>query len=99
MVPAHNLSSLPGSRIDLPQKPAFQIAEKLLAAGKEVHVVNPRETAGRCFTSLKDCPQPIDVVDLVIRFILLQHCHDVKHESFAPKHKGFDCVLRSCHVT
>jgi predicted CoA-binding protein len=49
------------------KKPAFAIAEKLRQAGKDVVVVNPRETEGRCFTSLKDCPQPIDVVDLVIR--------------------------------
>jgi uncharacterized protein len=28
--------------------------------------VNPRETEGRCFTSLKDVKLPIDVVDLVI---------------------------------
>mmetsp|Transcript_9983 Transcript_9983/g.20012 ORF Transcript_9983/g.20012 Transcript_9983/m.20012 type:complete len:133 (-) Transcript_9983:233-631(-) len=56
-----------------PKKPAFAIAEKLREAGKEVHVVNPREKEGRCFTSLiatKDeageSGAPIDVVDLVI---------------------------------
>ena len=51
----------------LEQKPAFQIAQKLRDAGKEVFVVNPREKEGRCFTSLKECPAKPEVVDLVIR--------------------------------
>eukprot|EP00667_Euglena_gracilis_P026429 EG_transcript_31783 len=46
-------------------KVAHQVAARLRAKGKEVHVVNPREKDGRCPTSLRDCP-PVDVVDLII---------------------------------
>eukprot|EP00617_Octactis_speculum_P012678 CAMPEP_0185770826 /NCGR_PEP_ID=MMETSP1174-20130828/61363_1 /TAXON_ID=35687 /ORGANISM="Dictyocha speculum, Strain CCMP1381" /LENGTH=121 /DNA_ID=CAMNT_0028456425 /DNA_START=97 /DNA_END=462 /DNA_ORIENTATION=- len=48
------------------KKPAFDVAERLRQSGKVVYIVDPREKEGRCFTSLSDCPQPVDVVDLII---------------------------------
>mmetsp|Transcript_55733 Transcript_55733/g.136536 ORF Transcript_55733/g.136536 Transcript_55733/m.136536 type:complete len:113 (+) Transcript_55733:3-341(+) len=48
------------------KKPAYRIAQKLRASGKDVAVVNPRENRGRCEVSLLALEGPVDVVDLVI---------------------------------
>ena len=47
-------------------KPAFRIAKKLQDAGKDVHIVNPREKTERCARALYEIDSSIDVVDLVI---------------------------------
>ena len=47
-------------------KPAFRIAKKLQDAGKDVHIVNPREKTERCARALSEIDASIDVVDLVI---------------------------------
>ena len=48
------------------RKPARLVAERLEAAGKAVHRVNPRDRTGTLPTSLLDVGVEVDVVDLVI---------------------------------
>ena len=53
-----------------PDKPSYGIMQKLQHAGYKVIPVNPRETevlGEKAYTSLKDIPVPIDIVDVFRR--------------------------------
>jgi predicted CoA-binding protein len=50
-----------------PQRPSYQVAQYLKSHGYRIFPVNPecREVLGeRCYASLKDIPEPVEVVDI-----------------------------------
>jgi len=53
-----------------PQKPAFRIVERLLNSGREVRLVNPRDSSGAVFQNIsatfESGAAPVDAVNLVI---------------------------------
>ena len=50
-------------------KPAASVVSALKDVGKTVHLVNPRDKTKKCFASLSDIGQPIDVVNLCINSV------------------------------
>lgn len=51
------------------QKPARRVVTRLKQAGKEVHLINPRDTSGTCHADLRAAHAAgarIDVIDLII---------------------------------
>ena len=71
-----------------PARPSYQIASYLLDAGYRVIPVNPGhdEILGeKCYPSLKDIPEPVDVVDVFRRS---EHVAEIISSAIAIKAKG-----------
>ncbi len=87
-----------------PAKPAAGVVGALKRAGKDVLLVNPRDSTGACHTSLKACAAQLDadtVVDLIINpkagLELMQEAADIGIKSvFIQPGAGSDAIKELC---
>jgi len=73
---------------DDPNRPSYDVARYLLSVGKEIIPVNPNHAKVlglKCYPSLDQVPEPVDVVDVFRR---PEFCADVVRDAIAAGAKG-----------
>jgi len=73
---------------DDPSRPSYDVARYLLSVGKEIIPVNPNHAKVlglKCYPSLDQVPEPVDVVDVFRR---PEFCADVVRDAIAAGAKG-----------